>query len=167
MVRVRSDASALATPFGTHLRSCAALVMRSRSSDETRLGVFRARDTDAVDTPARRATSSSFTAAPFARRGRRDLASTSTRSPLITLSSWSRSNGDHDVILLDADGHRLCLEWSLRQLFTWLHLHGQGPPLNAVGIAPGLPGADVELPAVPGATQHFPLACQAVLTGSR
>src|SRR5690242_21934583 len=109
MVRVRSEASALAMPFGTHFRSSAAWAMRSRSSGDTRLGVFRARDTDAVDTPARRATSSSLTDAPFGLRARRDLNPTSARSLLIMPSSPSCSNGDHDVILLYADRNRLCL----------------------------------------------------------
>jgi hypothetical protein len=46
--------------------------MRSRRSGDTSSGVFSARDTDTVDTPARRATSSSFTDAPFDLRDRRD-----------------------------------------------------------------------------------------------
>src|SRR6185312_9890478 len=85
-VRVRSEASALATPFGTHFRSCDACAMRSRSTCDTRLGVFRARDTEAVETPAWRATSSSFTDAPLDLRGRRCVLDVgSARPPLITL----------------------------------------------------------------------------------
>ena len=39
--------------------------------------------------------------------------------------------------------------------------------MHAVGIAPGLAGADIELPAMPGAAQHLALAGQAVFAGRR
>src|SRR5689334_13860969 len=70
MVLDCSDASAFAAPFGTQLSVFAACVTRSRSSADTMSGELMARETEAVDTPANRATSRSRTGAALERRAR-------------------------------------------------------------------------------------------------
>src|SRR6185437_8480635 len=54
----------------------------------------------------------------------------------------------------------------LRQRLARLHRHRVAARAHRVEVAPGLAGADVELPAVPRAAQHLALPYQAELAGT-
>src|SRR5882724_11420525 len=58
---------------------------------------------------------------------------------------------DHHVVVLDTDPERLGDVGALDQPGALLHRDAEAARLDLVGIAPGLAGADVELPGVPGA----------------
>src|SRR5262249_15757675 len=66
------------------------------------------------------------------------------------------------VVPFDGDWNGFGFERSFRQRGTGLDLHREGACMHAVRVAPGLAGADVELPAVPRTAQHFALARQPV-----
>src|ERR1700752_3657834 len=74
----------------------------------------------------------------------------------------TRLHVEDDVLLLDAHGNGLRGERALRQRFAGHDLHLIGACLDAFGMAPGLAGLDIELPAVPGAAQHFSMPGQAI-----
>src|SRR5262245_12291644 len=78
--------------------------------------------------------------------------------------SSSRSRLDDDVVIFDAHRERLGQIGSLDQFGTGLHRHGILPDAQAGRVAPGLAGADIELPAMPGAIHHFAAARSAVVT---
>src|SRR6185312_7745549 len=70
---------------------------------------------------------------------------------------------DHHVVVLDADRHGLGDIRPGHQPRARLHRDRIGTRTHAGGIAPGLTGADVELPAVPGATDDLARAGVAVV----
>src|SRR4029079_16820370 len=67
------------------------------------------------------------------------------------------------VVVLDADRHGLGHIGPGHQPCARLHRDGIGTRTHAGGIAPGLAGADVELPAVPGAADDLARAGVAVV----
>src|SRR5262249_61681184 len=67
---------------------------------------------------------------------------------------------DDEVILLDRDREGFRDIGPLHQRRPRLDRYLERPRASRVRIAPGLAGADVELPAVPGAAQEFLLARQ-------
>src|SRR5437870_1466887 len=62
---------------------------------------------------------------------------------------------DHQVVALDPHWKRLRLIRSLDQLRPCPHRDRKLPNAHPTRIAPGLAGADVELPAVPGTFHHL------------
>src|SRR5262245_50665043 len=72
---------------------------------------------------------------------------------------------DDEVVLLDGDGEGLSDVGALHQVGSGLDLDGELPRLHGLGIAPGLAGANVELPAVPGAAEELAGARQAIVAG--
>src|SRR5262245_65930560 len=72
------------------------------------------------------------------------------------------SDVDDEVVLLDRDGEGLGDVRALGQLGAGLDLDRELPRLPGLRIAPGLAGANVELPAVPGAAQELAGARQAI-----
>src|SRR5438552_5461428 len=81
--------------------------------------------------------------------------------------AWMRpSNFDHHILPLDRNWK--CLgpkQRLLDQRRAVFHLQIEGANLGAAWIAPGFSGAQVEFPAMPGATHHF--AGPAELIGPR
>src|SRR5205085_5132787 len=73
---------------------------------------------------------------------------------------------EHQIILLDRDREGLGDVGPLHQLRAGLDRDGKLSRAGGIRIAPGLPGADVELPAVPGAAQEFLVAGQPIVAGS-
>src|SRR5262249_44029552 len=57
---------------------------------------------------------------------------------------------DHDVGVFHTDGKRFGREGTLHKLCSRLHGDGVVHEAHALGIAPGAPRADVELPGMPG-----------------
>src|SRR3954447_15458606 len=72
---------------------------------------------------------------------------------------------DHHVVVLDADPEGLGHIGAFDQLGALLDRDAEAARLDLVGIAPGLAGADVELPGVPGAADDLPAAGGIVLAG--
>src|ERR1700751_2082089 len=67
--------------------------------------------------------------------------------------------------MLDRHLDGLGRERSLGQLGARLDGDAIAARLHTVGIAPGLPGADVEFPAMPGTVDHLAAAGEVVLAG--
>src|SRR5262245_16700089 len=65
---------------------------------------------------------------------------------------------DHHVLVLDADRDGLRLVRPFDQARALLHRDLVAARLHLAGIAPGLAGADVELPGVPGTADDLALA---------
>src|SRR6516165_4953715 len=61
----------------------------------------------------------------------------------------------HHVIAFDGDFDGLRDIWALHHGGAWLDIDGIGLHAEAAGIAIGLAGADVELPAMPGAADDL------------
>src|SRR5262249_29608507 len=75
----------------------------------------------------------------------------------------NRLDLDHHVLLLDGHRHRLGDIRALDHVGASGNLCRIGPRPHLGGLAPGLAGTDVELPAVPGATYHLALTDHAEL----
>src|SRR4029079_4975746 len=65
---------------------------------------------------------------------------------------------DHHVFILDADPERLCDIRPFDQLRSLLHRNTVTARLDLFRVAPGLSGADVEFPGVPGAADDLAAA---------
>src|ERR1051326_4203421 len=74
-------------------------------------------------------------------------------------------NFDDDVFLFERHRKRLGDVGAFHQLLTGLDGDLELPRPGRLRIAPRLPGADVELPAVPRAAQEFPVAIEAIVAG--
>src|SRR5262249_20475439 len=72
---------------------------------------------------------------------------------------------DDDVVVLDADRKRLGDVGAFDQFGARLHLDRILPHADPARIAPRFAGADVELPAVPGALHHLASPRIAVVAG--
>src|SRR5262249_8943552 len=83
----------------------------------------------------------------------------STRASCIA----DRLEFDYHVLLLDGHRHRLGDIRALDHVGASGNLRRIGPRPHLGRLAPGLAGADIELPAVPGATYHLDLTEHAEL----
>src|ERR1051325_7562039 len=72
---------------------------------------------------------------------------------------------DHNVVVLDADAKCLSHIGTLDQLGALLHRDAEAARLDLVRIAPGLAGADVELPGMPRAADDLAAADVVVMAG--
>src|SRR5262249_7874385 len=103
------------------------------------------------------------------RRWSMKISPVSTRclpTPARSTNRVDASHLDHHVVLLHPHRKGLGRVGPFHQLGARLDRGLELPDLEVVGIAPGLAGADVEFPAMPGAAHEFALAGDAVGAGT-
>src|SRR5260364_240887 len=92
----------------------------------------------------------------------------STRASCIPFQrSAPPSELDDDVVVLDRDGVALGDVRAFHEVPAGLALDVVVAQPRGAWVAPGLAGGELELPAVPGAAQEFPVAFEAIVAGTR